>query len=119
MALERKTSVAVGLATMAGVWMIYQNKLPAMVDVRANGNNDGDASAAEKTARWTSAVVVVGVSVLTGDMTVFIMGAIAIIGESWAHRHANAYDPMTGGVVVPPPRPGLFGVNVKASASVG
>jgi hypothetical protein len=120
MALERKTSVGVGLATMAAVWVIYQNKLAPMVDVRANGNNDPDVSASEKTARWTSAIVVGGVSLLSQDMTVFIMGATAIILESWAHRHANSYDPAQGGVVIPPKRSSVFaGVKLSASADAG
>lgn len=117
MALDRKTSVGVGLATMAAVWVIYQNKLAPMVDVRANGSNDPDVSASEKTARWTSAVVVGGVSLLAQDMTVFIMGGTAIVLESWAHRHANCYDPSQGGVVIPPKRSGVFaGIKVSAAA---
>jgi len=120
MALPRAQSVGVGLATMAGVWVIYQNSLPPVADIRTGGNNDPDAAAAEKRARWTSAAVVVGVSLLTADATVFIMGGLAIILESWAHRHANAYDPALRSIVVPPPRQGVFaGLKVSAQADAG
>lgn len=105
---------------MAGVWVIYQNSLPPVADVRSGANNDPDASAAEKRARWTSAAVVVGVSLLTADATVFVMGGLAIILESWSHRHANAFDPTARTIVVPPPRDGVFaGLKVSAQASAG
>lgn len=120
MGLPRAQSVGVGLATMAGVWVIYQNSLPPVADIRTGANNDPDASAAEKRARWTAAAVVVGVSVLTGDATVFVMGGLAIILESWAHRHANAFDPTSRSIQVPPPRAGVFaGLKVSAQADAG
>jgi hypothetical protein len=105
---------------MGGVWIIYQNVLPPVADIRVGQNNDKDAAAAEKTARWTAAVVVAGVSLLTQDMTVFILGASALIAESWAHRHANAWDSSGQGIVVPPPRQNGFmgSLSVKASAGV-
>jgi len=114
--LPRAASVGVGLAAAAGVWMIYQNVLPPVVDVRVGEANDTDVSAAEKTARWTSGLLVGGVALLTQDMTVLIIGGVALICESWSHRHANAYDMSTQGIVVPPPR-GLF-ASLKAGASV-
>lgn len=104
MALERKTSVAVGLATMGLVWGVYGQVLPRVADLRAGDAHNDQAASAEKAARWTSGGLVVGVSLITKDPTVFIMGAVAVIAFSWLHRHANAIDPQLGTTVIPSSR---------------
>src|SRR6185437_8833667 len=101
MALDRKMSLGVGLGSVAIVWGIYNAALPKVVDVRLAKPGDADVAAAEKTARWTSAAVVTGVSLITMDATVFIFGAGAVILFSWMHRHANVVNPDTGQAYTP------------------
>ena len=104
MALDRKTSVGVGLATMALVWGTYSQVTPKVVDLRVGRAGDHDAAAAEKVARWTAGGLVVVISVLSKDATVFIMGGTAVIAFSWMHRHANLVNPETGMASVPSSR---------------
>lgn len=99
--LDAKTSVAIGLGSMALVWGIYGQALPPLADVRVGGANDPDAASAEKAARWTSAAAVTVIAVIAKDATVAIMGGSMMIALSWLHRHANAVDPMTKTPIVP------------------
>ena len=94
--LDRKTSVGVGLATMALVYGIYDQTVPATVDIRVQQAGDRDLAAAEKNARWISGAVVLGVSLITMDATVFILGATMVVALSWSKRHANYCQP--GGI---------------------
>lgn len=104
MALDRKMSLGVGLGSVAIVWGIYNSALPKVVDVRVARPGDADLGAAEKTARWTSGAVVLGISLITMDPTVFIFGAGAVVLFSWMHRHANAVNPDSSAAYVPSSR---------------
>lgn len=99
--LDRKTSVAVGLGLDALVYGIYDLIMPEVANVRAEEANETHLAAAEKAARWTSAGAVVGLTLITRDTTVFIMGAGMVIGLSWAYRHANLVDPVRGNALLP------------------
>jgi len=105
MALDRKTSVGVGLATMGLVAVTYTQVCPKVADLRVGRAQHPDAVASERAARWTSGGMVVGVALITRDPTVFIMGAVAVISYSWLHRFAAARDPITAStqfVTAPP-----------------
>lgn len=93
MALKRETSVGVGLATMGLVWATYSQVTPRVVDMRVSRSDEPNAAAAEKTARWASGAMVVGISLITRDATVFIMGGLAVVSLSWMTRHANHTKP--------------------------
>lgn len=114
--LDRKTSVGVGLATMALVYGIYDQTVPATIDVRVQQAGDRDLAAAEKNARWISGAVVAGIALITMDATVFIMGAGMVIALSWSKRHANYCDP-TRGTSMPSSRQILDQGNVSAGYS--
>lgn len=100
--LGRESSVTVGLATAAVVWGIYQVSMPAIADVRVSEPHDRDLAATERTAAWTSAAVVGGISLIAKDPTVFVIGASMIIALSWWHRHANAYQATMGSSAATP-----------------
>lgn len=93
--LKPEVSLPVALATSAVVYAIYGN-IPDVPDIRVSEPNDADLAGAEKTARWTSAGVVAGISLVARDPNIFIIGGIAVIVMSWWHRHANMLDPVTG-----------------------
>lgn len=99
--LDRKTSLGVGLGEMAIVYGIYDLIMPEMVNVRAADSNDVHLGTAEKTARWTSGGVVLGLTLITRDTTVFIMGATMVVALSWGYRHANVVDPDRGNALLP------------------
>lgn len=101
MALKRETSLAVGLATAALVWGIYNSCLPTVADIRASEPDDRDAAAAEKAAAWTAATAVSAVSLIAKDPTVFILGGSMVVALSWLHKHANNYNPTMGVQMMP------------------
>jgi hypothetical protein len=101
MALKRETSVGVGLAVMGLSWAVYTQVTPRVADLRVSRPNEVNALAAEKTARWTAGAIVVGVSLVTRDATVFIMGGIMVVALSWMHRQANMVNPATAGAFAP------------------
>src|SRR6185369_13477202 len=74
MALKREVSLGVGLATAALVWGIYNSALPSIADVRVSQPDDPDAAAVERAATWTAAAAVAGVSLISRDPTVFVLG---------------------------------------------
>jgi len=87
--MDRAASVGVGVAMMGLTVVIYQTSLPPLTDQRVAPLNERNSSASEKTARWVSGALVGLVSLVTMDATVFILGASAVIAESWMYRHAN------------------------------
>lgn len=93
MALKPEISLPVGLACAAVVYGVYSNGLPPVVDIRTAQQNHPDVDAAERTAAWTSAAVVAGISLIARDPTVFIIGGSMVIAMSWWHRHANNVNP--------------------------
>jgi len=102
--LKPEVSIPVALATGTVVYSIYSAALPPMVDVRASTENNDDAAAAERTAAWTSAGVVAGISLISRDVNPFIVGSAMIIALSWWYRHANMVVPELGKAV-----PRMFG----------
>src|SRR6185369_8918711 len=75
---------------MAGLtYGIYNQALPPLVDQRSAPMNESDSTQAEKTARWTAGGMVVAVSLITMDATVFIIGGLSVVAFSWMYRHAN------------------------------
>ncbi len=96
--LKPDTSVIVGVSTAALVGFVYQYGVPNLATIQATGAQDRNIEAGRKKAAWTSAVVVAGLSLLTKDKTVFVIGGVAVIFLDWQARHANAVSPETGRV---------------------
>lgn len=105
--LKRETAVGVGLAVMGLTWAVYSQVTPRVADLRVSKPNEPNAAAAEKVARWTAGTMVVGVSLITQDATVFVMGALAVISLSWMHRQANGTNPMQVGAYMPTSVPSI------------
>lgn len=101
MSLKRESSVGVGLATMGLVYATYSQVTPRIIDMRVSRPDEPNAAAAEKVARWTAGAMVVGISLITQDGTVFIMGGLAVVAFSWMTRHANHVQPSMTGKFMP------------------
>lgn len=101
MSLKPEVSLSVAAAVGVLVWSIYSHAVPALVDHRVGDVDDANARAAERTATWTAAGVVAGVSLLTKDPTVFVVGGSMVTILSFWHRHANMVNPLTGRATVP------------------
>ena len=93
MALSPEASVGTGLACAALVYSIHQAASPSLADIRTIAPDNGDIDGTRKTATWIGLGVVSAISLLTKDMTVFIIGGSAVVACDWWTRHANAYDP--------------------------
>jgi hypothetical protein len=96
MALKPDMSVSVGLATAAVVYAVYSNATPSITEIRAAKPNDSDVEASRKMASWLSAGVVGGISLITKDPTIFIIGGGMVIALDWYTRHANLVNPTVG-----------------------
>jgi hypothetical protein len=99
MALRPEMSVMVGLATATVVFAVHSKALPSTADVRSLPAHQNDLDAAERTASWISAATVAGISLITGDMTVFIIGGSMVIAMAWWNRHSNMVIPELGKAV--------------------
>lgn len=94
--LRPEVSLPTALATGAIVWAIYDSALPPVADVRSAPAHDDTIHGTERMAAWTAAGVVGGISLISKDPNVFIVGSAMIVALSWWHRHANAVNPDTG-----------------------
>jgi len=100
--MPREASLGVGLGAAAIVWTIYDHHLPGIAETRVNSAHDDELAGTERTAAWVSAAFVAGVAWIAQDPTVFVIGGATLIALSWAHRHANAHDPMAAATGVSP-----------------
>jgi 4-amino-4-deoxy-L-arabinose transferase-like glycosyltransferase len=96
MSLKPEASIMVGLAVAALVHAIYQGATPPLTDIRSAEPGDPDVDSAERTAAWTAAGAVSGVSLIAKDPTIFVIGGAMVIVESWWRRHGNLVDPAMG-----------------------
>lgn len=94
----------VSALSAAIVYGIFQLNAPNLSDVKAS-RPGSDASMnthrSVKTAVWTSAVIVSGLSLLAKSPTIFVIGGLMTAVEGWKYYHANATDQKTGAVAAP------------------
>jgi hypothetical protein len=114
-----EVSLGMGLATAALVWGIYNSALPSLAEARVTAQNDADLASAERSATWTAAAVVAGVSIISRDATVFVFGGAMVVTLAWLHRHANQVHPDIGKATMQsaPDTPQSYGDNVYAMSS--
>lgn len=114
MALKADSSILVGLATSALVYGIYQVNLPTTAAVRASTANNQAIDSSRKASTWEAAAIVAGISLLSHDPTVFVIGGAVLVMLDFTHRHANSTNNVTGKV-----EGSASASGVSASASVG
>lgn len=117
--MKPEVSLPASLATGAVVWGIYSNALPTLPDVRVGKPNDPDIDGARKAAAWTAAATVAGISLIAKDSTIFIVGGFMVIAADWWFRHANAKNPMIGGITPGGEAVALQDVNPSTAYSTG
>ncbi|SRR5579871_6882797 len=94
--LKPDSSVMVGLAEAAAVYVIYQAALPNHADIRSAPPHNSDIESARKAAAWKSAAVLGFVFLLTRDLNSFLIGGLALGGIDYMTKHANGISPSTG-----------------------
>lgn len=104
MALKPDSQILTAAAVGILVYGIFQVNAPNLADVKASAPG-GAASVithgSVKTAVWTSAAVVAGLSILAKDPAIFIVGGLVTSVEGWKYYAANSTDQASGAVVAP------------------
>lgn len=90
------SGTVVGLLTAAGVYLIYNNALPSVSDIRVSDAHDGDIETERKHATWMGAVLVGAVFLISRDLNSYIISGAALVGIDLMYKHANATHPGTG-----------------------
>src|SRR4051794_25768130 len=93
------TSPTLGASVAALVYGIYTFSTPPTAVIHATQAGDDNIERGRKKAAWTAAAVVAGVSLMTRDKTIFVMGGAMVVALDWHTRHANAVSPDTGQLV--------------------
>lgn len=101
--LKPDGSVTMGIATAIFVTVVYDRNLPNGSVMHATDAYDINIEAGRKKAAWTSAAVLSGVTLITRDVNVFVLGAVVLFALDMHTRHANASNPDTGDLVSPAP----------------
>ena len=94
--LKPDSSLTVGLAEAAAVYVIYQSALPSHADIRSAPAHDKTIESSRKAAAWKSAAVLGFVFLLTQDLNSFLIGGLALGGIDYMNKHANGTNPATG-----------------------
>lgn len=89
------SATMVGLLTAAGVYLIYNNSLPSVADVRSAAPHDTDVESARKAAAWKSAALIALVFVVARDLNSYIISGAALFGIDYMYKHNNAIHPHT------------------------
>lgn len=96
--LSADSGTMVGLLTAAGVYLIYNNALPSLSDIRVSDPHDGDVEVERKHATWMGAALVGVVFLISRDLNSYIISGAALVGIDLMYKHANAVHPGTGKV---------------------
>lgn len=96
--LKPESSITIGLAEAAAVYVIYQSALPNHADIRSADAHNTDIEGARKRAAWKAASILGLVFLITQDLNSFLIGGAALGGIDLMVKHANAVHPATGKV---------------------
>ena len=94
--LRPDSATEVGILTAVGVYLIYQNALPNMADIRLAPPNDNTIDKTRKAAAWKSAALIGLVFLVARDLNSYIISGAALVGLDYMYKHANAMNASTG-----------------------
>lgn len=101
--LKPEGSTVAGLATVGTVIGVYQLSVGSVSQAHATDANHPALEASRKKAGYLSLVLVAGLTLITKDANVGILGGAAIIGMEIAYRHGIMANPLTGKMENPNP----------------
>lgn len=96
--LRIDTATMVGVGTATAVYLIYNNALPNLADIRLAQPDDSTAETMRKHAAWKSAALIGVVFLVARDLNSYIISGVALVGIDIMHKHANQVNPATGKV---------------------
>lgn len=112
-------SMTVSLATAAGVLVIYGSKVGPVADVHTTATGDININASIKKAGWEALALVAGMTLLSRDLNVAILGGAAIVLEHTMYLHAEMANPANGQITANPAAYAAAGTTGAVLASVG
>ena len=94
--LSPEGSVVSGIAIAGLVYSVYQLEVGPVSSVQASDANHSTLESTRKKAGYTAFVLVGGLTLITRDANVGILGFASIVAMEASYRHAIMSDPMTG-----------------------
>jgi hypothetical protein len=90
------SATMVGLATAGGIYLIYNDALPSLTDVREASPDDSSVEQSRKHAAWLSVALIGGVFLLARDVNSYIISGIALVGIDYLYKHNNMIHSASG-----------------------
>jgi hypothetical protein len=94
--LKPEGSAMAGIATIGAVYGIYQLNVGSVAGAHATDANHPALSSSRKKAGYSALVLVGGLTLVTRDANVGILGGATIIAMEINYRHAIMANPITG-----------------------
>lgn len=99
--LKPDQSVMAALATAAVVYSVYQLDIGTVANAQATDANHPALESAKKKAGYTALALVAGLTLITKDGNVGVIGFGSIIAMELHYRHAIMSSPETGRIQPP------------------
>lgn len=101
--LKPEGSVMAGIATVAAVYGVYQLEIGTVAQAAVTDANHPIMESSRRKAGYTSIVLVAGLSLITKDANIAILGFGTIMAMELAYRHGIMAHPESGKMVNPSP----------------
>jgi len=99
--LKPEGSVVSGVALAGGVWAIYSMNVGNVSTAHASDANHMSLESSRKKAGYMSFIFVAGITLITRDANVGLLGFGSIVAMELNYRHAIMADSTTGQMVPP------------------
>lgn len=101
--LKPEASTMAGLATVGTVFAVYQLSVGSVSQAAATDANHPVLESSRKKAGYTALLAVAGLTLITKDANVGILGAGSIIAMELVYRHGIMSDPLSQKMQNPAP----------------
>lgn len=101
--LKPEASVVAGIATVGAVYGVYQLNLGPVVQVQATDANHPILEPSRKKAGYSALILVGGLTLITKDANILILGGATIIAMELIYRHSIMSNPSSGRMQNPSP----------------
>lgn len=93
--LKPEGSTMAGLATVGTVFAVYQLNVGSVSQATATDSNHPVLESSRKKAGYTALAIVAGLTLITRDANIGILGGGSIIAMELAYRHGIMANPMS------------------------
>jgi hypothetical protein len=99
--LRPENSALAGVAVAGSVWAIYNMNVGPVSQAHASDANHPANESSRKKAGYTAFIFVSGLTLITRDSNVGLLGFASIVAMEFNYRHAIMAHPVTGQMVPP------------------